>query len=200
MAADVATERRRAILAAAVEVFATRGHRDTRIQDIADAAGVAYGLVYHYFGSKDALLATVFDENWAVFADVVEAICASDRTVDDKVRAVLDYAFGALEADPARLLVILREYGRRAQEGQALQHPHVGRAVAALGGAFREARDAGTLQRDADPDALPVLLLGALQAGIFSDLSADTPLDPDDVRRTVLALFRAVLVADAGGT
>ena len=50
-----AAYRRRQILDAAVRVFARQGFHTCRVSDIADEAGVAYGLVYHYFDSKDEI-------------------------------------------------------------------------------------------------------------------------------------------------
>ena len=60
-------ERRLTILRAAVEVFARKGYHGCRIADVAREAGVAYGLVYHYFQNKDELLQTVFDLGWGGF-------------------------------------------------------------------------------------------------------------------------------------
>ena len=40
-------DKRRAILDAAIRTFARQGYHGTRVSDIADQAGVAYGLVYH---------------------------------------------------------------------------------------------------------------------------------------------------------
>lgn len=203
---DARSERRRQILDAAVSVFASRGHHATRIQDVADAAGVAYGLVYHYFGTKDRLLRTVFDENWAIFADVVEAIAGSERPPEDQIRAMLDYVAGSLEAYPDRLKVILLEYSRLARTGEALAHPDVSRVLATLTRAFVDARASGRLVDGAAPEALAVLLLGALSAAIAATLTGDrpvvgkvspacAPIHPDTVRATVLALFRGVLRA-----
>ena len=56
----VQEERRRQILQAAVRAFARRGYHACRVSDIAKEAGVAYGLVYHYYKSKDALLEAIF--------------------------------------------------------------------------------------------------------------------------------------------
>ena len=55
-------DKRRLILDAAVRVFARQGFHACRVSDIADEAGVAYGLVYHYFGSKEEILNTLFTE------------------------------------------------------------------------------------------------------------------------------------------
>lgn len=194
---EARAERRRQILDAAVSVFAEKGHDAIRIQDVADRAGVAYGLVYHYFGTKDALLRTVFDENWAIFADVVERITSSGRSPEDCVRAVLDYAFGALDAFPDRMKVILLEYGRHARLGGALSHRDVVRVVDCLERTFIASRDQGALVPDADPRALAVLFLGALEGAIVATLTTSdvSPVNPPDlraVRATVLALFRGV--------
>ena len=52
-------DRRKTILRAAVEVFARKGYHGCRIADVAKEAGVAYGLVYHYFRNKEELLQLV---------------------------------------------------------------------------------------------------------------------------------------------
>src|SRR5688500_14971241 len=70
----VKDDRKRQILDAAVQVFAEKGYHGCRISDVADRAGVAYGLVYHYFGNKESLLAHIFSANWNVFAKALEAI------------------------------------------------------------------------------------------------------------------------------
>ena len=58
------SEKRRQILEAAVRVFARDGYHTSRVADVAAEAGVAHGLVYHYFASKSALLEAVFTETW----------------------------------------------------------------------------------------------------------------------------------------
>ena len=70
-------DRKGQILRAAARVFADKGYHECRISDVADEAGVAYGLVYHYFGTKDGLLAAIFDANWAFFARAIDD-CAPD--------------------------------------------------------------------------------------------------------------------------
>ena len=74
-----ATERRRQILDAAVRVFARQGFHTCRVSDIADEAGVAYGLVYHYFSSKEEILDTLFLERWEVMLEAIAAADASDQ-------------------------------------------------------------------------------------------------------------------------
>ena len=55
-------EKRRLILDAAVRVFARKGFHTCSVSYIAEEAGVAHGLLYHYYSSKDEVLETIFRE------------------------------------------------------------------------------------------------------------------------------------------
>ncbi|MEA2425867.1 MAG: TetR/AcrR family transcriptional regulator, fatty acid metabolism regulator protein, partial [Thermoleophilaceae bacterium] len=72
--AAAAADKRRQILDAAISVFATRGFHACRVSDVADEAGVAYGLVYHYFDSKEEILNTLFTERWQIMLDAIAEI------------------------------------------------------------------------------------------------------------------------------
>ena len=61
-------DKRRQLLDAAVRVFARKGFHASRVGDIAEEAGVAHGLLYHYFKSKDEVLQAVFHENWSLLS------------------------------------------------------------------------------------------------------------------------------------
>ena len=76
--AEPAVDKRRMILDAAVRVFARQGFHTCRVSDIADEAGVAYGLVYHYFHSKDEILDTLFLERWDVMLAAIAEVDAED--------------------------------------------------------------------------------------------------------------------------
>ena len=55
---------RRAILAAALKLFSSQGYRATRTREIADAAGVSIGALYHQFPDKEDIFRTLLDEFW----------------------------------------------------------------------------------------------------------------------------------------
>src|SRR5258705_9420293 len=74
-----AADKRQLILAAAVRVFAAQGYEASRVGDVAKEAGVAYGLVYHYFGSKEAVLEAVFREQWG---RLLAAVALAEETGD----------------------------------------------------------------------------------------------------------------------
>ena len=72
--AERTIDRRRDLLDAAVHVFARKGFHASRVGDIAEEAGVAHGLLYHYFRSKDEVLETIFHEVWELLANDTDRI------------------------------------------------------------------------------------------------------------------------------
>src|SRR3990172_7863304 len=81
-------ERRRQILDAAVRVFARSGYHGSRVGDVAKEAGVAHGLLYHYFSSKEEVLQTVFRENWGELIDRFRAVEATDEPAREKLAGI----------------------------------------------------------------------------------------------------------------
>lgn len=125
---------REALLAAAAEVFETKGYPATRMGDIADAAGVAHGTVYTYFEDKAAIFRAVMDEltaqlddEWRVGvedADPVTRIAeANRRYLDSFIRH-------------AHLLVVLEQVGTTEPEYRQrledFRQGYVERAVAGI--------------------------------------------------------------------
>ncbi|HWP30608.1 MAG TPA: TetR/AcrR family transcriptional regulator [Fimbriimonadales bacterium] len=61
--ANQATLRRRQLLDAALKVFSEKGYEEATMKDVSEKAGVAPGLLYHYFESKEILLMEVVQEH-----------------------------------------------------------------------------------------------------------------------------------------
>ena len=106
-----AEEKRRQILDAAVRVFARRGFHTSRVGDIAEEAGVAHGLLYHYFSSKDEVLQTVFRENWSELLQRFEQVEASDEPADEKLRGIVKILLRTWRNDPDLVTVMVEVVG-----------------------------------------------------------------------------------------
>ncbi len=111
---STAVEKRRVILEAAVRVFASQGFHTCRVSDIADEAGVAYGLVYHYFSSKDAILDTLFLERWDVMLAAIQEADRLERSPRAKLRAIASFIVDSYRHDPDLMKVIIVEVTRAA--------------------------------------------------------------------------------------
>ena len=114
MARMSAADKRRLILEAAIHVFAERGFNQARVSDIADEAGVAYGLMYHYFGSKDEVLDTLFLDRWNVLLEAIKNVDQDDSDPRDKLYAITSFIVDSYRHDPELMKVIIVEVTRAA--------------------------------------------------------------------------------------
>jgi TetR/AcrR family transcriptional regulator, fatty acid metabolism regulator protein len=110
-----AEEKRRQILDAAVRVFARDGYHTSRVGAIAEEAGVAHGLLYHYFGSKEEVLETVFRENWSELLARFRAVEQTEEPADEKLRGIAKILLRTWRNDPALVTVMVREVARSSQ-------------------------------------------------------------------------------------
>jgi TetR/AcrR family fatty acid metabolism transcriptional regulator len=73
------------IIDAALEVFREKGYANARMADIARRAGVSYGLVYHYFGSKEVLFDIIVETWWSDLYSMMDGEIASPAPTRDKL-------------------------------------------------------------------------------------------------------------------
>jgi AcrR family transcriptional regulator len=144
-----AEEKRRRILAAAVRVFARDGYHTSRVGDIAEEAGVAHGLLYHYFPSKEEVLSTVFRENWGELLARFKAIEETDKPADEKLAGIAKVFLRTWRNDAALVTVMVREVARSRHLGAQVETVQEGFAVirriivaGQAEGLFREELDA----------------------------------------------------------
>lgn len=103
------SERRAELLAIAAELFATRGFLATTVRDIADAAGILSGSLYHHFDSKESMV----DEILREFLD--DQRRTNERVVRDAadprsaITELIRQAFGALQRHPAAIAIFQNE-------------------------------------------------------------------------------------------
>lgn len=156
-------EKRRQILHAAIRVFAEKGYHGCRIADVAKAAGVAYGLVYHYFQNKDELLESVFDEQWSIFIGALESIDAGPGTAAEKIGAMFGFVFDVYKTAPAAVRVLMLEVTHTPQGLRAgSTRETFERAVRLLAAVVRQGQERGEL-RQQDPVIAATTLLGAME-------------------------------------
>ena len=111
---QAAVDKRRMILGAAVRVFARQGFHTCRVADIADEAGVAYGLVYHYFGSKEEILDTLFLERWDLMLAAIRQADEDHDEPQEKLRAIAGFIVDSYRHNPELMKVIIVEVTRAA--------------------------------------------------------------------------------------
>jgi TetR/AcrR family fatty acid metabolism transcriptional regulator len=105
-------DKRRLLLDAAVRVFARKGYHAARVGDIAEEAGVAYGLLYHYFSSKEEVLRNVFRETWRALIATIESVERGEDTPREQLRKVAEILIRSWKRDPDLVRVLVLEVTR----------------------------------------------------------------------------------------
>jgi TetR/AcrR family fatty acid metabolism transcriptional regulator len=189
MAKAPPVDKRRQILDAAIRVFARQGFHATRVSDIADEAGVAYGLVYHYFRSKDEVLNELFAERWAL---LLSAIDEADRTGEPpraKLGAVAAFIVDSYRHDPELMKVIIVEVTRAANSFGRTHLPEIRRAYESIAKIVSEGQAAGAFRADVAPQFAAMSFYGAIEqllSGWIFDLIPASETDFDLAKELVV--------------
>jgi len=178
---QAAADKRRLILDAAVRVFARQGFHACRVSDIADEAGVAYGLVYHYFSSKDEILDTVFLERWNVLLAVIAEVDAGDGPARDKLRAIASFIVDSYRHDPDVMKVIVVEVTRAANSFGRTHLGKIREAYSLIAAIVAKAQRAGELRSDVTPDFAALAFYGAIEQVLTGWIFDLLPQAPEDV-------------------
>ena len=189
MANAQAVDKRRAILDAAVRVFAREGFHSARVSDVADEAGVAYGLVYHYFDSKDEMLNELFSERWSL---LLQASREADRDLDtprEKLGAVAGFIIDSYRHDPELMKVIIVEVTRAANSFGRTHLPEIQEAYEVVQKIVRDAQADGSFREDVSPDFAAMLFYGAIEqllSGWIFEIVPGSPSDYDRAKTLVV--------------
>jgi TetR/AcrR family fatty acid metabolism transcriptional regulator len=191
--AERTIDRRRDLLDAAVRVFARKGFHASRVGDIAEEAGVAHGLLYHYFRSKDEVLQTIFDEAWALLAADTDRIETSGVPLREQLRRFARIYLGSWLMTPDLIAVLVREIARS---------PAVGSRIVEVRGIFQSlermiaaAQQRGEVRADCNAQLAAWVVYGALEEILTGWVLGQLPSEEADVERAVVTV---VDVAYAG--
>jgi TetR/AcrR family transcriptional regulator, fatty acid metabolism regulator protein len=186
-------DRRQELLDAAVQVFARKGFRAARVGDIAEQAGVAHVLLYHYFRSKDEVLETIFRDTWQLLVAETERIEESGAPLPEQLRRFARIYLGSWLATPELIGVLVREIARSPQVGETVDE--IGGVFRALARMIEVARDRGEVRADCDSTLAAWAVYGALEEILTGWVLGQLPREEEDVER---AIATVVAVASAG--
>jgi AcrR family transcriptional regulator len=158
-----AADKRRMILDAAVRVFARQGFNGCRVSDIADEAGVAYGLVYHYFRSKDEVLDTLFLERWNVLLEAIRETDRQDIAPREKLHQIASFIVDSYRHDPELMKVIIVEVTRAANSFGQTHLAKIREAYDLIADIVAKAQDEGAFKDTITPQFAAMAFYGAIE-------------------------------------
>ncbi len=188
--AAAAADKRRQILDAAIRVFATRGFHACRVSDVADEAGVAYGLVYHYFGSKEEILSTLFAERWQIMLDAIAEIDKQEEIpAREKLYLVASFIIDSYRHEPDLMKVIIVEVTRAANSFGRDNLAKIREAYEMIGQIVEGAQREGVFKSEISPDFAALMFYGAIEqllSGWIFDLIPNSEDDYEQAKSLVV--------------
>ncbi|MEP6909705.1 MAG: TetR/AcrR family transcriptional regulator [Actinomycetota bacterium] len=175
-------EKRRQILDAAVRAFGRKGYHACRVGEIAEEAGVAYGLVYHYFGSKEEVLESIFRETWTQMLARVREVQDEGGSAREQVRKVTALLLRTWHRDPDLVRVLVHEV-TRSPERLPRQIDEIGHAHEALQAIVATGQQTGEFRSDLDPQLAATIFYGALEEVLTGWVMGQLPDGEEDIAR-----------------
>jgi AcrR family transcriptional regulator len=183
-------DKRRLILDAAVRVFARKGYHTCRVGDIAEEAGVAYGLLYHYFTSKEEVLETIFRETWSDLLAAIGDVEASGESAREQLRQVTAIMLRAWPRQPDLVRVLVREIGRSPDLQRRIGQ--IGEVFAALQRIVERGQAEGEFRRELEPALTAYVVYGAVETILTGWVLGQLPDSEEDVARAERTVVEVV--------
>jgi TetR/AcrR family fatty acid metabolism transcriptional regulator len=184
-------DKRKLILAAAIRVFAEHGYHGSRVGDIAEDAGVAHGLLYHYFASKEDVLRTIFVENWGELIARFRAVEASDEPAADKLEGIAKILLRTWRNDPALVTVMVREVARSHELESQVED--VREAFSIIQRVIEEGQATGAFRSGVDARLASWVVYGALEEMLTGWVLGQLPDSEEAVSRAERTVIEMTL-------
>jgi AcrR family transcriptional regulator len=154
---------RERIVAAAIEVFARRGLHGARVADIAEEAGIAYGLVYHHFRNKEEILAAIFQERWGRHLGYLEEVAGSPAPVRERLGRLVHFWVETYRNEPHLMTVMINEISRSYEFLESHDVGTVLQAFTIVERMLTQSQELGEVRADLDCRLASYLILGAAE-------------------------------------
>lgn len=184
--------KRRQILDAAVRVFARKGFHASRVGDIAEEAGVAHGLLYHYFTSKDQVLEAVFHENWSVLLARIARVEESDEPAADQLRHIAAIVLRTWLHLPDVVTVVIREFGRSPELSDRIGE--LAQPIDAIQRVIVRGIERGEFRKGVDPKVAATVVYGSIDELLTGWVLGRLPAGEEDVAAAERTLLEVSLL------
>jgi TetR/AcrR family transcriptional regulator, fatty acid metabolism regulator protein len=184
-------DKRRQLVDAAVRVFARKGFHASRVGDIAEEAGVAHGLLYHYFKSKDQVLEAVFQENWNLLVARVESVEETDEPAADQLRHIAAIVLRTWLHLPDVVRVVIQEFGRSPELAERIGELTL--PIDALERVITRGIERGEFRKDIEPTFAATVVYGSIDELLTGWVLGRLPSGEEDVAKAEQTLVEIIL-------
>jgi AcrR family transcriptional regulator len=189
---EAVEDKRRQLLDAAVRVFARKGFHASRVGDIAEEAGVAHGLLYHYFKSKDDVLEAVFHENWNLLQLRIASVEETDEPAADQLRHVAAIVLRTWLHLPDVVTVVIREFGRSPELAERIGE--LAQPIEVIQRVITRGIERGEFRSDINPQFAATVVYGSIDELLTGWVLGRLPSGEEDVAAAEKTLLEVSLL------
>jgi TetR/AcrR family transcriptional regulator, fatty acid metabolism regulator protein len=181
------------IIDAALNVFRERGYANARMADIARRAGVSYGLVYHYFGSKEVLFEMIVESWWSALYAMMEKEIASGDDIRDKLVNIIEFFLSTYGQKPNLMSIFVSEVCR-----SSVYHTEEGlskflKFFSLCEQIMVQGQESGFLLKDIPPHHLTYIFYGAIETFISVMVLGKEPLTKKRHERATSSILQVFI-------
>ncbi|NIR14050.1 MAG: TetR/AcrR family transcriptional regulator [Desulfobacterales bacterium] len=190
-------EKEEAILEAALKIIKEKGFHRARMSDIAREANISYGLVYHYFKTKDDLFEAILYRWWDSLFQLMKDINEDQSDVQMKLRHIIDYFLDTYQDNPALVNIFITEISRSTSNLTADRLEYFKKFMSLTEAIIAEGQRNETLRKDFKARYLTYIFLGALEAFISTMVLADQNIKGNAQKKRIVESILEVFLNGA---
>jgi AcrR family transcriptional regulator len=186
-------EKQGMIIDAALEVFRQKGYANARMADIAQRAGVSYGLVYHYFGSKEVLFDIIVESWWNALYSIMEKEISSSALFPEKLVNIIKFFLDTYGQKPNLMSIFVSEVCR-----SSVYHTEEGlskflKFFSLCEEIMTQGQKSGFLNKEIPPHHLTYIFYGSIETFISVMVLGKEPLTKKRQERATNAILRVFI-------
>lgn len=151
------------ILDAAIRVFAEKGYYGARVSDIAKEAGIAYGLVYHYFKSKEDLMVSIFRTRWDEFISAIKRAIEEEEGPVQMIRKIISFLFHSYKNDPMMIEVMIMDVAKSSRSFTDESIRHFKEVFSLIAGVVKQGKEMGIFNQGLDETLTAYAIYGSVE-------------------------------------
>ena len=192
-------EKEGAIFQAALKVIKQKGFHKARMSDIAQEAGISYGLVYHYFKNKEDLLEAILNQWWNGLFQLMRRINETEYDVRDKLRYIISYFLDTYHGKPELVNIFITEISRSTANLTSKRLDHFKQFMSLTEGVMAEGQKKQILRKDYKARYLTYIFLGALETFVSAMVLVDQKIKGDAQKERIAESILEVFLHGAKG-
>jgi TetR/AcrR family fatty acid metabolism transcriptional regulator len=181
------------IFQAALKTIKQHGFHRARMSDIAREANISYGLVYHYFKSKENLFDAILNKWWDGLFQLMADISKREHDVHKKLRHIIDHFLDTYQSNPELVNIFITEISRSTTNLTLNRLDHFKKFMSLTEAVIAEGQDKGILRGDFKARYLTNIFLGSLETFVTTMVFADQKIrgntQKNKIAESILEVF-----------